>query len=87
MLSDQYDEILRKVDGHRKTLADLEERTQLLEERFKKKEQDNLEMRAITGDLEQYSRRSNVGIYGVQKQENEDLFEVVKDLAHKLQLT
>lgn len=86
MLSEKYDDLLKKVDDHNRTLVELSKRTQVLEERLKEREQDIVELRAVTDDLEQYSRRSNVEIHGVAKKDNENLMEVVKHLAQKLQL-
>lgn len=44
------------------------------------------DMKLQLNDLEQYSRRNNLEIHGMVKEDNENLFEKLNDLACKLDL-
>lgn len=57
-----------------------------MEEKLRKSEQEISEFSVITNDLEQYSRRNNIDVHEVQKEENEDLMDVLRELAAKLEL-
>lgn len=87
LLAAKYDEILSTLGEQNRTINDLQKRTQELETAVREKDATILELKANVSSIEQYSRRKNVEIHGVQKKENEDLVEEVKKLAGKLRLS
>lgn len=82
-MSEQYGLVLEKVDKQSNDVSALKKRVQRLESG------DAPVMKTVhaqVNELEQYSRRQNLEIRGFVQEENENLFEKLKDLAMKLDL-
>ncbi|KAH7948666.1 hypothetical protein HPB49_000398 [Dermacentor silvarum] len=83
LLSDKYDEILEKTDSQGTEIAALRKRVERLESETSPNTQ---EVKAQLNELEQYSRRQNIEIHGMQKEENENLLDKMNCLARTLEL-
>lgn len=83
MLSDKYDEILKKTDSQGTEIAALRKRVEHLESETSP---NALEVKTQLNELEQYSRRQNIEIHGMQKEENENLLDKMNCLARTLEL-
>lgn len=83
LLSDKYDEILEKSDSQGTEIAALRKRVERLESETSPNTQ---EVKAQLNELEQYSRRQNIEIHGMQKEENENLLDKMNCLARTLEL-
>lgn len=82
-MSEKYDEVLEKVDKQSNDVSALKKKVERLESG------NAPVMKTVTAqvnELEQYSRRQNLEIRGFVQEENENLFEKLKDLAVKLGL-
>lgn len=86
MFSEKYDELLKKVDSSNKTIEALQKRTRELEARLACKDEELEELRGTVSALEQYSRNKNVEIHGVAQNDREDILDVVRSVATKLDL-
>uniref|UniRef100_A0A147BAN2 Putative crack-1 is transposable element n=1 Tax=Ixodes ricinus TaxID=34613 RepID=A0A147BAN2_IXORI len=86
MLGSQYDEILKKVKTQEDTTLELNKKMSKTESEMSKQEMEIRELKTTVDNMEQYSRRKNVEIHGIQKEENENLLEMIQCLANKLQL-
>ncbi|CAN7975382.1 unnamed protein product [Ixodes persulcatus] len=86
MLGSQYDEILKKVKTQEDTTLELNKKVSKMESAMSKQEMEIRELKTTVDNMEQYSRRKNVEIHGIQKKENENLLEIIQCLANKLQL-
>lgn len=85
-LSSKYDELVSKIESQAKTLAEVRAKSASLESVVKQREAELRELRTAVENAEQYSRRKNIEIHGVEQREGEDLLKVVADLATKLRL-
>lgn len=85
-ISKQYDEMLQKVDDQSKTIEGMQDKIGGLETMISERETVIKELQLAVDRTEQYSRRNNIEIQGIPKQDTENLVSVVQDLAEKLQL-
>lgn len=84
MLSEKYDQVLTNIEGHNRTLAELNERTEKQEEIFKRRNNEFVELSAIVYNLEQCSRPTNLNIHGLKKKGNKNVMNLLQDLLVKL---
>ncbi|KAH9373463.1 hypothetical protein HPB48_009508 [Haemaphysalis longicornis] len=82
-MSEQYDAVLEKFDKQSNDVSALKKRVEHLDSGNAPVMKT---VNAQVNELEQYSRRQNLEIRGFVQEENENLFEKVKDLAVKLGL-
>lgn len=85
-LSAKYDELLRRLDTQSVTITELTKRTGELEARVAEQDVQIRDLKTAVDNAEQYSRRKNVEIHGIVQQPNENVLDVLKDLAAKLDL-
>lgn len=85
-LSEQYREILANSQSQAKLIEELNKKTNHLEALILERDNQILSLKTAIDNAEQYSRRKNIEIHGVRGSENENLVEVVTDLARKLDL-
>lgn len=82
-LSDLHDKIMEKLDKQENDIASLKKRVERIESGTSPVV---AQMKRQLNDLEQYSRRQNIEIHGIERTENENLLEKMKDLARTLEL-
>lgn len=82
MISDQYDDILHRLNEQENDIKDLKKRVDKIERADAANEV--RELRSELNELEWRSRRKNIEIHGVLETEGEDLLGVVKGVASKL---
>lgn len=82
-LSEKYDSVLTKVEKQDSDIAALKKRVDRIESGTSPAIR---QIRLDLNEMEQYSRRQNLEILGLAKEEHEDLFEKVNTVARKLEL-
>ncbi|KAG0411941.1 hypothetical protein HPB47_010915 [Ixodes persulcatus] len=82
MISDQYDDILHRLNEQENDIKDLKKRVDKIERADAANEV--RELRSELNELEWRSRQKNIEIHGVLETEGEDLLGVVKSVASKL---
>ncbi|KAM7287697.1 uncharacterized protein ISCGN_031388 [Ixodes scapularis] len=85
-LSGKYDELLKRLDEQCATIKELTKRTGQLEAKVAEQDLQIRELKIAVDNAEQYSRRKNIEIHGIAQRPNENMLEVVKNLADKLEL-
>ncbi|CAN7974942.1 unnamed protein product [Ixodes persulcatus] len=83
-LSARYDELLRRLDTQSTTITELTKRTGELEARVAEQDVQIRDLKTAVDNAEQYSRRKNVEIHGIVQQPNDNVLDVLKNLAAKL---
>jgi len=76
-LSDKYDTAIKELDGCKKQVQKLNNENQYLHHELNK-------VQLALNEVEQYSRRKNIEIHGVDQNNEENVMEVVKKLAKKI---
>lgn len=84
--SEKYDELLAKLDASNKTIDQLQRRTHELEVRLTCRDKELEELKSTVANLEQYSRSKNIEIHGIEETVREDLIEVIRSVATKINL-
>ncbi|KAH9379678.1 hypothetical protein HPB48_009225 [Haemaphysalis longicornis] len=82
-LSKKYDSVLTKVEKQDSDIASLKKRVDRIESGTSPAIR---QIRLDLNEMEQYSRRQNLEILGLAKEEHEDLLEKVNTVARKLEL-
>ncbi|XP_042150121.1 uncharacterized protein LOC121838117, partial [Ixodes scapularis] len=85
-LSGKCDELLKRLDEQCATIKELTKRTGQLEAKVAEQDLQIRELKIAVDNAEQYSRRKNIEIHGIAQRPNENMLEVVKNLADKLEL-
>lgn len=83
-LSSKYDELLTKADSQDKEIAELKARVQSLETSTSTAEV--RELKREINDLDQYSRRQNLEIHGLEQAGDENLLNRINNIARKLNI-
>lgn len=83
-LSDDYDDLLKKVNRHDGELKNIQKRMETIENQNQKSEIKQLKREM--NDLEWRSRKLNLELHGIAKSENENLLQKVNEIAAKLEL-
>ncbi|CAN7947446.1 unnamed protein product [Ixodes pacificus] len=82
----KYDSIITKLNENEKKVEGLNKKTNHLEALILERDNQILSLKTAIDNAEQYSRRKNIEIHGVRGSENENLVEIVTDLARRLDL-
>lgn len=85
LMSAKYDDVLDKMKEQDKEILTLKKKVEQVERRTNDGEVKAL--RKQVNELEQYGRRQNMEIRGLQQTDNENLLSELNTLAHELQLT
>lgn len=86
LLSDKYDTILAKIDSQGTEVTALRKRVEQLESKTAETAPSSQEVKDQLNELEQYSRRLNIEVHGMEKQANENLLSKMNCLARTLEL-
>lgn len=86
MMSSQYDEVLKVMKTQEDATGEIAKKMHKTESVILKQDLEIRKLKATVDSLEQYSRRNNIEIHGVQQKEKENLLNVIQWLATKLQL-
>ncbi|XP_077501509.1 uncharacterized protein LOC144112558 [Amblyomma americanum] len=84
LMSTKYDEVIARMEKQSADISDLGKRVEKLETKLK--EGEIKQLKREVNNLEQYSRRQNLEIHGLQKHNNENLLEKLNLLANDLDL-
>lgn len=74
---EKYDQTLMKIEGHNRTLTELNRITEELEEKFRQRDKEFIGLSMMVNDQAQYSRHTNLEIHGVKKEENQNLISLL----------
>lgn len=83
-LSDKYDNVIELVSAQQKEITELRERVETVESGASL--QEIKELKKDINDLDQYSRRQNLEIHGMEHTEGENLLTKVNGIARKLEI-
>ncbi|CAN7975656.1 unnamed protein product [Ixodes persulcatus] len=84
MMSSQYDEVLKNMKTQEDAIGEIAKKMHKMESVISKQDLKIGELKATVDSIEQYSRRNNVKIHGVQKRENENLLNGIPWIGTKL---
>lgn len=84
LMSNQYDEILKKMNEQSKEITDLKKRVEKVE--GNQNDEEISKLKKEVNSLEQYSRRQNLEIHGLPSSAHENLLTKLNDLAGALEL-
>ncbi|XP_077500056.1 uncharacterized protein LOC144110852 [Amblyomma americanum] len=87
-LSDQYDEVLAKMQLQSTEIVTLSKRVEKIEAQIQSENTNPeiCELRQQINSLEQYSRRNNLEVHGLAQTKNENLFQKINAIAQDLEL-
>lgn len=85
-LSSQYDELLKKTENQSRTIEELSKKTNRLEALVVERDEEIQSLKLAVDNAEQYSRRNNIEIHGVEQVANENLTHIIESIAVKLDL-
>lgn len=85
-ISSKHDEILQALETQGQELKKLEKKAVDIEVQIQTKDARISQRELEVDKLEQYSRKNNIEIHGVQARDDENLLQVVASIAQKLSL-
>ncbi|KAH9367553.1 hypothetical protein HPB48_001645 [Haemaphysalis longicornis] len=86
-LGEKYDKILSRLEQAEKAASDVTGLVQELQADVRNKDREIKQIRIALNDAEQYSRRKNIEVHGVPIKDEENLMDVLTEIAGKLQLS
>lgn len=85
-MSNNYDEILKTTQENKTKLKELEGKSASFDAALSEQQSEIFKLKSTLNSLEEYSRRNNIEIHGIQETVNENPFNIVCSLAAKLGL-
>ncbi|CAN7942042.1 unnamed protein product [Ixodes hexagonus] len=80
-MSDNYDEVLKKVKEHDSEIKELRKKVNQLEQ--ERKTDETAQLKKELNKLEQYGRKNNLEVHGLVQTLNENLLEKLNNIADK----
>lgn len=85
-MSEQYDDLLIEMQNVTKVNKELQKKIELLEADNRTLKEEVHAQRKQTNDIEQYGRRNNLEIHGIEETSEENVLEIVQVVAKQLHL-